>query len=97
MAAKVMGELSCHICFNLLTDARTLSCGHSFCYHCLIEASFKDKKCVPCLEETVPEPEQCASMLPNSDLNHKVGSLIRQGTSIEAVKDRVLRRSTFDI
>ncbi|XP_078717981.1 bifunctional apoptosis regulator isoform X2 [Lampetra fluviatilis] len=30
-----LGEMACHCCYELLLDPTTLTCGHSFCRHCL--------------------------------------------------------------
>ncbi|XP_067296574.1 bifunctional apoptosis regulator-like [Pseudorasbora parva] len=32
---RTVSEFSCHCCYEVLIDPTTLTCGHSFCRHCL--------------------------------------------------------------
>lgn len=46
-------EFSCHCCYDVLVDPTTLTCGHSFCRHCLAqwwESSHKTE-CPECREK----------------------------------------------
>jgi hypothetical protein len=41
-----MDSFECKICHELMYDARTIKCGHTFCHDCL--SSFKEKICPIC-------------------------------------------------
>ena len=46
-------ELSCHCCYDILVNPTTLTCGHSFCRHCLAlwwDSSHKTE-CPECREK----------------------------------------------
>lgn len=46
-------DFSCHCCYDILVDPTTLTCGHSFCRHCLAlwwESSHKNE-CPECREK----------------------------------------------
>ncbi|XP_052409666.1 bifunctional apoptosis regulator isoform X3 [Carassius gibelio] len=45
-------EFTCHCCYDVLVDPTTLSCGHSFCRHCLAEwlHSSQRNECPECRE-----------------------------------------------
>ncbi|KAM8842552.1 bifunctional apoptosis regulator-like isoform 2-T2 [Synchiropus picturatus] len=46
-------ELLCHCCYDILLDPTTLTCGHSFCRHCLAQwwDSSRKKECPECREK----------------------------------------------
>ncbi|XP_053713482.1 bifunctional apoptosis regulator-like isoform X1 [Synchiropus splendidus] len=46
-------ELLCHCCYDILLDPTTLTCGHSFCRHCLAQwwVSSRKKECPECREK----------------------------------------------
>ncbi|KAL0265377.1 hypothetical protein SLS55_001343 [Diplodia seriata] len=41
-------ELDCHVCYNLLLDPVTTSCGHTFCRKCLVRALDHTVHCPVC-------------------------------------------------
>ncbi|CAG8603173.1 21532_t:CDS:2, partial [Dentiscutata erythropus] len=38
----------CTICLEYMSNPCTISCGHTFCYHCLYKWFKKQKKCLTC-------------------------------------------------
>ncbi|KAF2144906.1 uncharacterized protein K452DRAFT_222049 [Aplosporella prunicola CBS 121167] len=41
-------ELDCHVCYNMLLDSVTTSCGHTFCRNCLARALDHTNHCPVC-------------------------------------------------
>ena len=72
--------MKCSQCRLLYTDARVLSCGHHFCYQCIVKLIQVEQgkdvaKCRNCNVETF-YPH---NLLPNPRLNAIVGFIIRYG------------------
>lgn len=71
-------SLLCAACDELLTDARKLQCGHSFCLQCLLD--HPSRRCLTCDGDTIPEDEDERKTLPlNQEVNKAVASYIRKG------------------
>ena len=75
LANKENSDLRCRICSKFFTDARTLSCGHDFCFPCLVNVQKTDevKSCHICKELTIPSQEELKMLIPNQDVNERVG------------------------
>ncbi|KAL1609958.1 hypothetical protein SLS60_001623 [Paraconiothyrium brasiliense] len=41
-------ELDCHVCYNMMLDPTTTSCGHTFCRHCLVRVMDHSSICPVC-------------------------------------------------
>ena len=67
--------LECVICNKIYTDARSLSCGHAFCFTCLctVQATEETKACFTCEQLTVPPVDGIKNLTPNSEINANVG------------------------
>ena len=64
-------EITCAICNDVYTNARDLSCGHTFCLCCLQHRV--ERKCPVCDEENIPEESQMNELTVNRDKNNLVG------------------------
>ena len=75
LANKENSDLRCGFCSKFFTDARTLSCGHNFCFPCLIDVQQTDevKSCHICKELTIPTQDKIKELIPNRDVNQRVG------------------------
>ena len=71
--------ITCSICQELFTDARSLTCKHCFCYQCLIEfqTTFTRKPCPLCREETVPAARELRRLPVNKAVNDMVGLVMK--------------------
>ena len=67
LANNENSDLRCGFCSKFFTDARTLSCGHNFCFPCLIDVQQTDevKSCHICKELTVPTQDKIKELIPN--------------------------------
>ena len=54
-------EFVCACCMEVMVEATTLMCGHSFCRHCLaqwyLHANTKKKECIECKQEWMGYPK----------------------------------------
>ena len=75
LANNENSDLRCGFCSKFFTDARTLSCGHNFCFPCLIYVQQTDevKSCLICKELTIPTQDKIKELIPNRDVNQRVG------------------------
>ena len=64
-------DITCKICNDAFTNARDLTCGHTFCLHCLENKRLD--QCPECKEKTVPEENELKNLKPNSEKNKLVG------------------------
>jgi len=71
--------VTCSICQELYTDARTLTCEHCFCMKCLLsyQTSIVIKPCPMCREETVPAARELHRLPSNKAVNEMVGLIVR--------------------
>lgn len=47
----------CIICFEIPKNPVSLSCGHTFCKHCQLDAAKKERKCVVCRQPYTSDPK----------------------------------------
>ncbi|XP_037374925.1 E3 ubiquitin-protein ligase TRIM38-like [Talpa occidentalis] len=76
---KMMEEAMCSICLQLMTEAVSIDCGHSFCRQC-IEDTFREKNPIESYQEkfTCPlcrKPFQRESLRPNKQLENLIESM----------------------
>jgi len=45
---KLLGELSCTLCYELFAEPTTLTCGHTFCMHCMRKSLAYKNHCPIC-------------------------------------------------
>lgn len=71
--------LTCGICCEMFTDARTLPCQHCFCMACLrdYQTTVVIKPCPLCKEDCVPAARELHRLPPNKVANDMVGLLIK--------------------
>lgn len=71
--------ITCSICQELFTDARTLSCKHCFCLACLqdFQTTIVNKPCPLCREETVPPARELHRLPVNRAVNDMVGLIMK--------------------
>lgn len=70
LAAAEEKDLLCPICMQIIKDAFLTSCGHSFCYMCIVTHLHNKSDCPCCAHFLTP-----SQLFPNFLLN-KVPSLI---------------------
>ena len=63
-------DITCKICCDMLTNARDLPCGHTFCLHCL-QTKCPDQ-CPECKEKTVLDVNGMKKLKLNSEKNKLV-------------------------
>ena len=77
---KGMEEIvTCSICTDLFTDARTLSCQHCFCLSCLkdFQTTPVIKPCPICRKDTVPAVRELHRLPANRAVNEMVGLVVQ--------------------
>ena len=78
---KEMEEIvTCRICSNFFSDARTLSCQHCFCLSCLINFQTTPfiKPCPICKEDTVPAVHELHRLPANRAVNDMVAVVVQR-------------------
>ena len=57
-------DLKCGICFELLLDPTSLTCGHTICRYCLAQWWYRSKKksCPQCRQEWMSLPKVNVSL-----------------------------------
>lgn len=72
--------ITCAICLEVLLDARTLTCSHTFCLKCLLEyqrdTSQKVRQCPTCRQDTVPTNLSLLD-LPQNSFANAIASVIK--------------------
>ena len=64
-------DITCTMCNDVYTDARDLSCGHTFCLRCL--QAEPPEKCPVCEEESLPDENKLKELKVNKEKNYLVG------------------------
>ena len=78
---QVKETVTCGICFEFFSDARLLSCKHTYCLKCLLDYQKTDADiaCPNCRRDTVPGKRALRGLPPNGPVNDLVAYLYRQG------------------
>lgn len=84
-SSEIKEKAACPICDDFFTDARILSCDHTFCSQCLSRR--QETTCYVCHGQTVPTSEQEIQQLTtNEHVNEMVGELIRKSKAFLSAK-----------
>ena len=87
---KISYSATCQICKNIFNDPRILSCGHTFCFSCLVNEANQHVAsassaihlcCKKCQKQWIIPEEGIGSLLKNDDMNKIACSLMRSTLS----------------
>ncbi len=67
-------ELDCHVCYGLILDPLTTTCGHTFCRKCVARVLDHSTMC-PICRRVLPMPPRLDQVASNQTLNKLLGGL----------------------
>ena len=90
-------DFDCPLCFQLLYEAVTLNCGHTFCRDCLYQAFKFKKHCPICRQHSSKDISNCPSNVLISKILEKYNSFKYKLRGNEIGKIKSLRKSRYPI
>lgn len=89
-------DLSCQICFETMQDPFVTSCGHTFCYACIV-THLRNRKCCPCCSNFLTPEHIFPNFLLCKILRKAAASKPRLSTSIAEQVRKLLAESGSDV